>query len=50
MAPSSLEALSRKSSKPVSLPDIRRRSKRVPGIRGGEGDNSNKSDDERVGK
>ena len=31
-APSSLEALFRKSSEPVSLPDIRRRSKRVPDI------------------
>ena len=32
MAPSSLEALSRKSSKLVSLLDIRRYSKRVPNI------------------
>ena len=50
-APGSLEALSRKSSEPVSLPDIRRRSKRVPGVRGGgEGDDGDESDDERAGK
>ena len=34
----------------MSLPDIRRRSKRVPGVRGGEGDDGDESDDERAGK